>query len=147
MTKTENGKPFFGREQYASKPQKARLKFEALSCAIVLAPLRDIFVKVDGDVYHCDEMRPWLRRWFDERKLPENLKQYFINTWVLKTADEILLTGGYKTHETETMFYNLKVDECDFLIRRFVGIRHSLARPITDIQKVKKFQNDLKEAQ
>lgn len=130
--------------QPATDPQINKLKHEALCCALVLADLKDAVCSFNGDTYHADCIRPHLHSWFENHELPWQLNEFFIITWVIPTADELLLAGGFKTHESEMMFNNLTFDEASYLIQKFVEIKEAVTKPDIEVVETSNHINNIR---
>lgn len=118
-------RPFLKANQ-ATEAQIRKLKAEAYKPAIVLADLKTAQLRIDGDMYYGDAIRPLLHNLFEEHNLPYEMKNYLVKTWMIPACDELLFMGGFKTHNSEMLFNNLSFKEADFLINKFIEIGQDL---------------------
>jgi hypothetical protein len=135
-----------------TQAQKDKLFYEALFCACYKADLSEMLpFRHDRMKFYPEDMRRLLPFWFEQNKIPIDLKYFLFEHWAMHQACLWLSEGGFpKQIYRANLINNLTIQEADFLIKKFLELNLKIKKGL-EIKKVikinrLKLHNPLKKA-
>jgi hypothetical protein len=114
--------------EQATSEEISRLLYNAYIIAMVYCDLRTAIYKVNPQkIYTGEKIRALMPYLFENKRLPESLKEHLRVYWILPTAFRMLRLAGYEHEYTIKLFTNISSAEAVYLTRTFSAMSSEAA--------------------